>query len=80
VATKMSGVKKMSLFVPSPDNYVRAVLKKVGVSEKCFGYWPHELQGFCISFMPEWFLKKGVFSFTKAMRERALRKRKAKSS
>ncbi len=44
VATKMSGVKRSGLFTPFPDSYVRSVLKKVGTAERCFGYWPHELQ------------------------------------
>ena len=43
VATKMSGMKP-KLFCPAPDDYVRSVLKKVGVTLKCHGYWPHELQ------------------------------------
>jgi hypothetical protein len=43
VATKMSGMKP-ALFCPTPDDYVRSVLKKVGVTFKCHGYWPHELQ------------------------------------
>ena len=43
VATKMTG-KKPALFSPAPDDYVRSVLKKVGVISRCFGYWPHELQ------------------------------------
>ena len=43
VATKMNGMKP-ALFCPTPDDYVRSVLKKVGVTFKCHGYWPHELQ------------------------------------
>ncbi len=43
VATNMSAMQP-ALFTPAPDDYVRSVLKKVGVTLKCFGYWPHELQ------------------------------------
>jgi 17beta-estradiol 17-dehydrogenase / very-long-chain 3-oxoacyl-CoA reductase len=43
VATKMSGVKKSSLFSPYPDTYVKSVLARVGIAKRCFGYWPHEL-------------------------------------
>ena len=43
VATKLSG-RKPTLFCPTPDDYVHSVLKKVGVTLKCHGYWPHELQ------------------------------------
>ena len=44
VATNMTGIKKAKLFSPFPSDYVRSVLKKVGVVKRCFGYWPHELQ------------------------------------
>ena len=42
VATKMTG-RQPALISPAPDDYVRSVLKKVGVTSRCFGYWPHEL-------------------------------------
>ena len=44
VATNMTGIKRAKLFTPFPSDYVRSVLKKVGVVKRCFGYWPHELQ------------------------------------
>lgn len=44
VATKMSKVRKPSLFIPSPETYVKSALSKVGVSEVTNGYWPHSLQ------------------------------------
>ena len=46
VLTNMSGVflERASLSAPLPCDYVRSVLKKVGLAKSCFGYWPHELQ------------------------------------
>ena len=43
VATKMSSLEP-ALFSPAPEDYVRPVLDKVGITLRCFGYWPHELQ------------------------------------
>lgn len=44
--TNMSSpfVRKAKLTVPLPSDYVRCMLKKVGVAKRSFGYWPHELQ------------------------------------
>ncbi|CAB3989842.1 Estradiol 17-beta-dehydrogenase 12 [Paramuricea clavata] len=73
VATKMSG-KKPALFCPTPDDYVRSVLKKVGVTLKCHGYWPHELQAFVYNgLLPRWLVAKLAAKATKGMREGKLR-------
>ena len=44
--TNMSSpfVRKAKLTVPLPSDYVRCMLKKVGMAKRSFGYWPHELQ------------------------------------
>ena len=44
VATNMSGIEEPGLLTPSPSDYVRSVLKKVGVLKRCSGYWPHDVQ------------------------------------
>ena len=44
VATNMSGIEEPSFLTPSASDYVRSVLKKVGVLKRCSGYWPHDVQ------------------------------------
>ncbi|XP_028399634.1 very-long-chain 3-oxoacyl-CoA reductase-B-like [Dendronephthya gigantea] len=78
VATKMSGIKTSGLFTPFPDSYVRSVLRKVGVSKQCHGYWPHDLQGFIASLVPVWLMRLVVMKGLLALRDEALEKRKEK--
>ncbi|XP_028399632.1 very-long-chain 3-oxoacyl-CoA reductase-like [Dendronephthya gigantea] len=78
VATKMSGIKRSGLFSPFPDSYVRGVLKKVGVSKQCHGYWPHDLQGFIGSLLPYWVTSLLMMKGLLALRNKALKKRKEK--
>lgn len=43
VATKMSKIRKPSLFSPSPKTFVDSALKTVGIESQTVGYWPHNL-------------------------------------
>ncbi|XP_061180306.1 very-long-chain 3-oxoacyl-CoA reductase-like [Saccostrea echinata] len=57
VATKMSKIRKPSLFAPSPTTYVKAALNSVGVSDATHGYWAHNMQGSITGILPPAFLK-----------------------
>lgn len=43
VSTKMSGIRKSSAFVPSPEEYVDSAIATIGVDDATFGYWAHWL-------------------------------------
>ncbi|MCL7041752.1 hypothetical protein MKW94_027488 [Papaver nudicaule] len=52
VATKMvlkvASIEKSSLFIPSPDAYVRSAVRRIGHKEpRCTPYWTHSIQ-WCI--------------------------------
>lgn len=78
VQTKMTGIRRASLFVPSPKAYVKSALKTVGQEDVTFGYWSHALMGYAISLAPEWFVRKQMMGKMLAGRAAALR-RKEKS-
>lgn len=44
VATKMSKIRKSSLFVPSPDDYARQALGTIGVEMRTNGCLTHSVQ------------------------------------
>ncbi|GFO29518.1 very-long-chain 3-oxoacyl-coa reductase, partial [Plakobranchus ocellatus] len=44
VVSKMSKMRKASLFVPSPTTYVKGALATVGVQAVTNGYWAHSFQ------------------------------------
>jgi len=46
VVSKLSKFRKPSMFIPSPNSFVRNALKLVGVDASTTGYWAHEIQEF----------------------------------
>lgn len=47
VATKMPGIAKPSLFIPSPEEYSKASIRWLGRDHLCSPYWAHAIQS-CI--------------------------------
>ncbi|XP_047959223.1 very-long-chain 3-oxoacyl-CoA reductase 1-like [Salvia hispanica] len=75
VATKMSSIKKASLFTPSAETYSKASMRWIGQSDAiCIPYWPHALQAFLISFFPNQLVDNLVFRYFVGMRARGRRK------
>ncbi|KAK4780763.1 hypothetical protein SAY87_016869 [Trapa incisa] len=69
VATKMASmvvnINKPSLFVPSPENYAEAAIRRIGYEARCMPYWSHSVQWFFARLAPEgfldsWSLKRGI--------------------
>jgi len=48
VSTKMSKIRKSSVMVPTPREYINAQMKTVGFEKRTYGYWAHKAQGFLI--------------------------------
>ena len=44
VATKLSKIRKPTLFIPNSATYARSALATVGVEDISFGYFAHALQ------------------------------------
>ena len=44
VSTQMTGFMPTSLFVPSPQTYVRSALATLGIQDTAHGYFPHSLR------------------------------------
>ena len=72
-------MKRPSLFVPTPENFVASQLKTVGKATATYGYLPHAVQGFFAHFVaPEWMFCKLIKGSMEALSKKALR-RKAKA-
>lgn len=75
VATKMSSIKKSSLFIPSPETYSKASIRWIGHHDQiCIPYWPHALQASLISLLPHPLLDWLLFRYFLGMRTRGQRK------
>ncbi|XP_031563323.1 very-long-chain 3-oxoacyl-CoA reductase-B-like [Actinia tenebrosa] len=74
VATKMSKIKRPSLFVPGPDDYARQALGTIGVEQRTNGCWSHSLQEFVVGLIPRWVREKLAWNILMASRRAVLKK------
>ena len=62
VATKMSKVRRATLMCPTPEAYVRAALRTIGVERATYGFWTHKLQAFVMdvaaALLGSWFVAR----------------------
>ncbi|XP_074324833.1 very-long-chain 3-oxoacyl-CoA reductase-like protein At1g24470 isoform X2 [Apium graveolens] len=66
VSTKMAenvaGIKRASMFIPSAEDYAKAAVKCIGYEIRCTPYWPHAVQWFFASLLPDFVLDSWRFS------------------
>ncbi|KAL5717858.1 hypothetical protein ACHQM5_010816 [Ranunculus cassubicifolius] len=65
LTSKVAAITKTSIFVPSPDGYVRAAVNWIGYGSRCTPYWSHSLQWYLAHLLPEtvldaWRLSIGI--------------------
>lgn len=58
VATKMSGIKKSSMFCPSPDVYANCIVKHFGAGNESFAYFPHLFFAVLLFMIPRYVIAK----------------------
>lgn len=58
VATKLSKIRKPSLFTPSPSCYAKQAVNRIGTGTLISPYGPHALQLFVYTSIPKWILAK----------------------
>ncbi|KAL4613440.1 very-long-chain 3-oxoacyl-CoA reductase-B-like isoform X2 [Arapaima gigas] len=77
VATKMSKVRKATLDKPTPERYVAAQLKTVGLQCQTNGYLPHAIMGWLTTaLLPVSVMTRVAMRVNKALRAAYLKKRK----
>ncbi|XP_020973126.1 very-long-chain 3-oxoacyl-CoA reductase-like protein At1g24470 [Arachis ipaensis] len=66
VATKMVSkvacIEKDSLFIPTPEAYAKAAMRKIGHGPRCTPYWAHSVQWFFAGLAPDPLLDSWRFS------------------
>eukprot|EP01026_Neomeris_dumetosa_P041343 TRINITY_DN34256_c0_g2_i3.p1 TRINITY_DN34256_c0_g2~~TRINITY_DN34256_c0_g2_i3.p1 ORF type:complete len:305 (-),score=26.55 TRINITY_DN34256_c0_g2_i3:217-1131(-) len=78
VATKMSKIRRTSLWTPSPEAYVKAAIRHIGYESDAIPYWTHALQGFVLQHVPRVVLAKVIFQMHADLRKRAYKKKEQK--
>jgi len=69
-------MQKPSLFVPSPETFVRSSIKTLGFVQRTTGYWPHALQVWLAGFVPESLYIRGSFYLNQWFRYHAMKNKK----
>jgi len=75
VVSKMSKVRRSSLFAPSPSQFVRSAISSIGYGSYSIPYWAHALQLWAVMCAPESRRFSYFLSHTKDIRRRALLKK-----
>lgn len=70
VATAMSGVKRTSFFVPSPQRCASDALSLLGVQQMTHGCIGHAIQAYLLSIYPKVFCKVAYYGYLKSMRRK----------
>ena len=79
VATKLAGLKRSSLMVPTPRNFVKQAIGTLGIEKRTAGYFTHKLiiYGFELMtfLLPGSIASSQVYNTMKTLRSKALRKK-----
>jgi len=75
VVSKLSKIRRPSMFVPTAKAYARAAVAKINNGQTWVSpYWAHRIQ-FCIfELIPRWVLQRVVRNMHISVRKRAIRK------
>ncbi|CAF1085318.1 unnamed protein product [Adineta ricciae] len=74
VVSKLSGIRKPSLFSPTPEQFASSAIDRISLPFTT-GYWAHDLQDFGQSLLPEFLSNKVTMYVLGGVRARALKKR-----
>lgn len=84
VSTKMSKIRKASLMVPTPKQYVASQMKTVKLENRTYGFWTHKAQAFVLDslvypLLGADFISGITFNSLKSVRARAYKKHNLKN-
>ena len=68
-------MQKPSLFVPSPQTFVKSAIRTLGLVQRSTGYWPHSLQVWLAGCVPERMYITCSFYVNRWFRKQALMKK-----
>ena len=77
VVSKMSKIRKPSLFTPLPRDWVKASLSKLGVGVSIVPYWSHRVQDALVFAVPSALLSMALNSMHKGLHKRFMKKLEA---
>eukprot|EP01147_Barroeca_monosierra_P010179 gene10179-2338_t len=74
VVSKLSKIRKPSLFTPTPEKFVRSAIRTIGYDHCTSGFLFHDIQLAIGKMLPKWFVDKQLFNMHLSLQKRALRK------
>eukprot|EP00871_Galdieria_phlegrea_P002919 jgi/Galph1/3628/GphlegSOOS_G2258.1 len=79
ITSEMSKIRRASLFVPSAERFARDSLRTIGYEVRSNPYWMHEIISFLLGLLPHKLQIRQVAKLHRGLREKGLRKQKAKT-
>lgn len=80
VTSKLSKIRRSSLFVPSEKTFVRASVAAIGYENCTIPYGPHAFQMWLATSLPRWVQESYIMKLHSSLRRRALKKKAAKAA
>lgn len=80
ITTKLSKIRKSSLTVPKPKQYVRYAVAAIGHESLGSPYWSHKFMLWAMSYVPQSILESNLLGMHLKIRKRALKKLAMKQS
>ncbi|KAK8529337.1 hypothetical protein V6N13_102266 [Hibiscus sabdariffa] len=53
LASRVASIEKPSVFVPSPEDYAKAAIRRIGYEARCTPYWSHAVQWCFARLLPD---------------------------
>jgi 17beta-estradiol 17-dehydrogenase / very-long-chain 3-oxoacyl-CoA reductase len=74
VTSKLSKIRKPSLFTPTPTTFVKSALRTLGYEGRTSGYIFHDIQLWLAASLPKSVVDKQLWGMHLALRKRAMAK------
>jgi 17beta-estradiol 17-dehydrogenase / very-long-chain 3-oxoacyl-CoA reductase len=74
VVSKLSGLRKASFFAPTPEEFVKSALSRLGIHSRTMGYWTHDLRVVITDLLPVALVENVSYNQMAVIRNMALKK------
>ncbi|KNC74561.1 hypothetical protein SARC_12898 [Sphaeroforma arctica JP610] len=74
VTSKLSKIRKPTLFVPTPEAFCKSAVRMIGYERRTTGYWSHQLQVGALGFLPESIQESLLLYLNRGINKAALKK------
>jgi len=75
VVSNMSKIRRSSWNIPTPEEFVKSALSRLGIDCRTTGFWAHDVMNFCLELLPTSVLVKIMYGQNATIKAKALKKK-----